>query len=304
MFEKLKDAFKRLRESLATKEVSRGELEDVLDELKLSLIESEVAFEAAEELANKLAREIMGARVPRSLGVKPLVVDSLKRVLLEALKPLESPPLESIVREHREAHPETPYVMVFLGVNGTGKTTSIAKIAYRLKTAGLRVVLAASDTYRAGAIEQLRRHAERLKVDFISQRYGADPAAVARDAVDHAVAKRLDVVLIDTAGRMHTKRNLMDELNKIIRVSEANERVVVIDALTGNDSVTQALEFDRFVGVDSIVIAKMDADVKGGTLISVAYMLRRPIRYLGVGQGYKDLREFKPEWVIENLLPS
>lgn len=303
MFEKLKDAFRRLRESLATKEVSGGELEDVLDELKLSLIESEVAFEAAEELANKLVGEMAGARVPRSLGVKPLVVDSLKRVLLEALKPLESPPLESIVREHREARPGTPYVMVFLGVNGTGKTTSIAKIAYRLKTAGLRVVLAASDTYRAGAIEQLRRHAERLKVDFISQRYGADPAAVARDAVDHAVAKRLDVVLIDTAGRMHTKRNLMDELNKIIRVSEANERVVVIDALAGNDSVTQALEFDRFVGVDSIVIAKMDADVKGGALISVAYMLRRPIRYLGVGQGYKDLREFKPEWVIENLLP-
>jgi fused signal recognition particle receptor len=193
---------------------------------------------------------------------------------------------------------------VFLGINGTGKTTSIAKIAYRLKRRGYKVVLAASDTYRAGAIEQLKEHARKLGVDFVSQKYGADPAAVARDAVDHAISKGLDVVLVDTAGRMHTKRNLMEELDKIIRVSEANERIVVIDALAGNDSVIQALEFDKHVGVDSIFMAKMDADVKGGTLISVAYMLGKPVRYIGVGQSYEDLKEFRLEWVIRNLLPQ
>ncbi|MFP3137302.1 MAG: signal recognition particle-docking protein FtsY [Nitrososphaeria archaeon] len=295
MFGKLREALSDLRRALSTKELSEEEVSAALEDLKWRLIEGEVALDAAEGLARDLRGALLGAKVRR--GHQEEDVSSLVRgVLLSWLRPLEAPPLEEGVRRAR------PYVAVFLGINGGGKTTTIAKVAYALKRSGLRPIIAAADTFRAGAIEQLSLHAQRIGVEVVSQGYGADPAAVARDAVERASSRRYDAVLVDTAGRMYTKSHLMDELRKIVEVSGAHERIMIVDALTGNDAVSQAKEFDAAVGVDSVIVTKVDADVRGGVVLTLAYELRRPIRYLGVGQGYEDLRPFSAEALVGELL--
>lgn len=194
-----------------------------------------------------------------------------------------------------------PYIVLFLGVNGVGKTLTIAKIGWRLRGRGFRVVLACSDTFRAGAIEQLEILSRMVGVDLVKQVYGSDPAAVAFDAVQYARARKMDVVLIDTAGRMQTKRNLLDEMRKIVRVVNPDMSVFVGDALTGNSIVDQAREFDSYVGVDGAVITKVDADVKGGAILNVAYTLKKPIYFLGVGSSLDDLVEYDPEYVASML---
>jgi len=295
MFGKLREALSELRRALSTKELSEEEVSAALEDLKWRLIEGEVALDAAEGLARDLRGALLGAKVRR--GHQEEDVSSLVRgILLSWLRPLEAPPLEEGVRRAR------PYVAVFLGINGGGKTTTIAKVAYALKRSGLRPIIAAADTFRAGAIEQLSLHAQRIGVEVVSQGYGADPAAVARDAVERAASRRYDAVLVDTAGRMYTKSHLMDELRKIVEVSGAHERIMIVDALTGNDAVSQAKEFDAAVGVDSVIVTKVDADVRGGVVLTLAYELRRPIRYLGVGQGYEDLRPFSAEALVGELL--
>jgi len=186
-------------------------------------------------------------------------------------------------------------------VNGTGKTTTIAKFANLLKKSGFSVILACSDTHRAGAIEQLTQHAERLSVKVISQKYGADPAAVARDAVLHAKSRRIDVVLIDTAGRMQTSRNLMEEMSKITRVVNPDLKIFVGDALAGNDAISQAKEFQEFTNFDAAILTKVDADVKGGAALSIAYITGKPIIYLGTGQSYDDLAQFNVDSFVSSL---
>ena len=294
MFGKLREALSALREGLLTKELGEREVSEILEDLKWRLIEGEVALDAAEGLEAALRDALTGAKVRR--GHREDVDARIKEVLLSWLRPLEAPPLEDAVRRNR------PYVMVFLGVNGGGKTTTVAKVAYALKSKGLRPILAAADTFRAGAIEQLSLHAQRIGVEVVSQGYGADPAAVARDAVDRATSRRYDAVLVDTAGRMYTKSRLMDELRKIVEVAGAHERVMIVDALTGNDSVSQAKEFDREVGVDSVIVTKVDADVRGGVILTLAYELRKPIRYLGTGQDYGSLVPFRADDVVDSLL--
>ncbi|MGB9733258.1 MAG: signal recognition particle-docking protein FtsY [Conexivisphaera sp.] len=295
MFGKLREALSGLRESLTTKELGEGEVSEALEDLKWRLIEGEVAVDAAEGLEAALRDALLGAKVRRSRQEED-VEARIREVLLSWLKPLEAAPLEDVVQSKR------PYVMVFLGVNGGGKTTTVAKVAHVLKGRGLRPLLAAADTFRAGAIEQLSLHAQRVGVEVVSQGYGADPAAVARDAVERATSRRYDVVLVDTAGRMYTKSRLMDELRKIVEVAGAHERVMIVDALTGNDSVSQAKEFDREVGVDSVIVTKADADVRGGVILTLAYELRKPIRYLGMGQDYGDLVPFRADEVVDGLL--
>ena len=294
MFGKLREALSALREGLLTKELGEREVSEILEDLKWRLIEGEVALDAAEGLEAALRDALTGAKVRR--GHREDVDARIREVLLSWLRPLEAPPLEDVVRRNR------PYVMVFLGVNGGGKTTTVAKVAYTLKSKGLRPILAAADTFRAGAIEQLSLHAQRIGVEVVSQGYGADPAAVARDAVDRATSRRYDAVLVDTAGRMYTKSRLMDELRKIVEVAGAHERVMIVDALTGNDSVSQAKEFDREVGVDSVIVTKVDADVRGGVILTLAYELRKPIRYLGTGQDYGSLVPFRADDVVDGLL--
>jgi len=195
-----------------------------------------------------------------------------------------------------------PLVMLFVGINGTGKTTTIAKVAKLLLGHGYGVVLASGDTYRAGAIEQLEEHARRLGLRVIKHRYGADPAAVSFDAVRHAEARGIDAVLIDTAGRMQTNRNLMDELKKIKRVVQPDLTVMVVDALTGNDAMEQAETFNGHVGFDAAILTKVDADAKGGSSLSVSYLTGKPIIYVGTGQGYGDLQPFDAEWFTERIL--
>ena len=207
-----------------------------------------------------------------------------------------------LVQSQREKG--VPLKVVFVGVNGSGKTTTIAKIAYMLKQKNILSVLACSDTFRAGAQEQLAVHAKRLGLKMIKHQYGADPAAVAYDAVNYAVAHSVPVVLIDTAGRMQTDKSLMDELRKIIRVIEADLVIFVGDALAGNDALVQAEKFNEAVGISASVITKVDADVKGGTALSILYATKKPIIYLGVGQSYEDLIPFTPDWLLSLLLGS
>jgi len=190
---------------------------------------------------------------------------------------------------------------MFIGVNGVGKTTTLAKLTKYLQLKGKKCVFAASDTFRAASIEQLQEHATALKVKMIKHAYGADPAAVAFDAISHAKAKGVDVVLIDTAGRQHANADLMGELSKIKRVAKPDVTILVVDSLTGNDAVEQAKKYDESIGIDGVILTKADADDKGGTVLSVSYMVEKPILFMGTGQTYTDLDEFKADFIIEKL---
>lgn len=304
VFNKLKKALKKfvdnVSEAVATKTLSEEELEPILEELVVSLAESDVAFEVAEEIAQRLREKLVGTKIGRFKDPREVVLKNLEETLVEILsrgyRPLD------LVAEARSRSPENPLRLVFLGVNGVGKTTTIAKFAYMFRKAGITPVIVAADTFRAGAQEQLRRHAEKLGVPFIGGRYGADPASVVFDGVEYARARGYRVVLADTAGRMHTDSDLMEELRKIVRVAKPDYKALVVDALTGNDAVEQAKFFDRAVGVDFIVLTKVDADVKGGAAISVAAATGKPILYVGVGQGYEDLERFEPRKYVEKIL--
>jgi fused signal recognition particle receptor len=186
-------------------------------------------------------------------------------------------------------------------VNGSGKTTTIAKMVKLFQDNNMKCVIAASDTFRAAAIQQLEEHANRLKVKLIKHDYGADPAAVAYDAIEHAKAKDLDVVFIDTAGRLHSNTNLMDEMKKIIRVAKPDMKIFIGESITGNDCVEQAKQFNEAVGIDAIILSKADVDEKGGAAISVSYVTGKPIIYIGTGQEYNDLEKFDKKLVLGTL---
>jgi fused signal recognition particle receptor len=190
---------------------------------------------------------------------------------------------------------------MLVGVNGTGKTTTAAKIAQRLLNNGLSVIAAAGDTFRAGAIQQLESHCERLGIRCVSSQRGGDSAAIARDAIDSAKAKGIDVVLVDTAGRMQNKTNLMNELNKVRQVTNPHLTLFVGDSLAGNDAVEQAKMFQEIMRFDGAVLTKMDTDAKGGAGLSIAFATGRPIVFAGVGQNYEDLLQFEPQWLLDQL---
>ena len=195
-----------------------------------------------------------------------------------------------------------PFKILFFGINGTGKTTSIAKIAYFLKKAGFSLVLAAGDTFRAASIEQISEHAKKLKVPLVKQNYGADPAAVGFDAIKYAEKNKIDVVLIDTAGRMHTKINLLNEMEKIARVTKPDLKLFVAESIAGNDAVEQARTFHEKIEIDGTILSKADIDEKGGTIISISHATKKPIFYLGIGQNYEDLELFNKQKFIEGLI--
>jgi fused signal recognition particle receptor len=276
--------------------LSEDDLEDSLSELHLSLMQSDVGVEAADYFIEDIKSKLVGVEVNVSeLHLK--ILGSLKETLLTTLNAGGSFDVMEKIKKG-----EKPYVMLFLGVNGTGKTTTIAKFAHTLKENGLSCVLAAGDTFRAGAIEQLEKHAQKLNVKLISHTKGADAAAVIYDAIAHARARGVDVVLADSAGRMQTNVNLMDELKKIVRVNKPSLKVFVGDALTGNDAVEQAKKFNDMVGVDAVMLTKMDADAKGGCALSIAHAIRKPIVFVGMGQSYSDLKPFDPKWFVEQIL--
>ncbi len=301
MFRKLKDAINSSLEKISKKVLSEKDLEDLLWELQIQLVQNDVAFEAAEKIVNDIKQQLIGEKVSRFKDLRALIrnalAQSIKSVFFEDIPQLD---LIKIISE-KKAKGE-PTVILFVGINGTGKTTTIAKIAHYLRKKGFSVVMAASDTFRAGSIEQLKIHGDNLKVRVISHKYGSDSAAVAYDAIEHAKARRIDVVLIDTAGRMQTNKNLMDEIKKVKRVSNPDLTILVVDSLSGNDAVQQAVMFNESIGIDGVIITKADADEKGGTPISVVYVTKKPILFIGVGQNYDDLIEFNPDTYLEKIL--
>jgi len=300
MFEKLKSGFKGLVTKVTTTELKAENLRPVLSDFKMNLAENDVAFPVADRICDELEKRLVGVQVKRLEDRKKIVEENLRQVLLEVMLTNNKIDLLKKIEEKREAG--EPFVLLFVGINGTGKTTTIAKIAQYLRDKSYSVVLAASDTYRAGSIEQLEEHARRLGMRMIKHKYGGDPAAVAYDAISHAQAHGVNVVLIDTAGRMQTNQNLMNELAKVKRVVSPDLTVLTLDSLIGNDAVMQAEEFHKSIGVDATILTKVDADVKGGSALSVTYVTQKPILFIGVGQTYKDLELFNPEKFVNMIL--
>jgi fused signal recognition particle receptor len=300
MFEKLKSGLSGLVNKITTTELKAEKLRPVLSDFKLSLVENDVAFPVAERICDEMEKRLDGIQIKRLEDRKKIVKANLREVLLETMLTNDRVDLLMAIEEKRKKG--EPYVIVFVGINGTGKTTTIAKFAQFLKKRGHSVVLACSDTYRAGSIEQLEEHAKRLGVHMIKHKYGADPAAVAYDTVNHAKAHGTNVVLIDTAGRIQTNRNLMNELAKIKRIVNPDMTILTVDSLTGNDAVMQAEEFHKSVGIDATILTKVDADVKGGSALSVTYVTRKPVLFIGTGQKYEDLENFEPEKFVQMIL--
>jgi fused signal recognition particle receptor len=300
MFEKLKSGFKGFVNKVTTTNLKAESLRPVLSEFKISLAENDVAFPVAERICDEMEKHLDGVQVKRLEDRKKIVENSLREALLEVMDTNGKIDLLKNIGEKRKKG--EPYLIVFVGINGTGKTTTIAKVARFLNKKGYSVVLACSDTYRAGSIEQLETHAKRLGLKMITHKYGADPAAVAFDAISHAKAHGINVVLIDTAGRMQTNRNLMSELEKIKRIVKPDLTVLTVDSLTGNDAVMQAEAFHKSVGIDATILTKVDADVKGGSALSVTYVTQKPILFIGTGQTYDALEEFDPERFVQMIL--
>jgi len=301
LFEKLKKIFSETAKSLGQKSISKKEIDSIFDKLEISLMENDVAQEIVDKLTSKIKNEIQNLKLERSEDSEQVITTKLYSFLSDLFLSTNNKTdiIQSILEKKRSK--AGPYSIIFLGINGTGKTTTVAKFCKLLRDHGVSVVLAAADTHRAGAIEQITHHGDNLNVKVITQRYGADPSAVARDALEHARKNYIDAVLIDTAGRMQTSKNLMEEVSKIIRVIKPDMKIFVGDSLAGNDTVNQAREFFEYTNYDGSILTKSDADSKGGAAISIAYLTHKPILYLGVGQGYDDLAEFDYDAFLDSI---
>ncbi len=278
--------------------IDEGKLDEILPELEVILLESDVAFEVVEEISSKLKERLVGRTKKIGERLSDIVLSELESIIRDILDTNRFD-FDAYIKDALKQ--KKPLNIIFVGVNGTGKTTTIAKLAKRMMDQGYSVVLAAGDTFRAGAIEQLEEHASRLGVRLIKHKAGADPAAVIYDAIRHAESKGVDVVLADTAGRMHTKKNLIDQLEKIKRVTKPDLTIFVDESIAGNDAVERARMFNEAVGIDGSILTKLDADPKGGAAISISYITGNPVLFVGVGQGYDDLVKFDSEWLIKRI---
>lgn len=303
MLDEIRRAMRQVAELLLTSKLSEDELEEIERQIVYRLVECDVALEASETIAGVVRELARGERLPKGAGKEAAVRELLRQALAQVLERAKWFNLEEEVERLRSSTGE-PVKILFVGPNGHGKTTTLAKLGYRLRRRGLTAVFAAADTWRAGAVEQLRYHAEAVGAEVVAHGYGSDPAAVAYDAVAYARKRKQDVVLIDTAGRMQTDRNLMAEVSKIARVVKPDFKAFVGDALTGNDALAQALVFNQHVGVDWGILTKFDADAKGGAVISFIYATGKPVLYVGTGQRYEDLIPFDVNWYIEHILSS
>lgn len=292
-----KGRFARFREKVSTREITSKDIDDFFDESEVDLLQSNVAVSVIEKMKSDLKNDLVGKPIPRT-RLADSVSESFRKSMLEMLDQGKID-IENIIKDAKKEG--RPAVLMFLGYNGVGKTTTLAKIGKRLKDKGHSVVFAAADTFRSAALEQIEIHGKRLGIKVIKHGYGSDPAAVLFDAIEHAKSKGIDVVLADTAGRMHTNKNLADELKKISRVNKPDLKILVLDSLTGNDIVPQGERFNDMVGVDAIVVTKVDVDEKGGAIISASFVLKKPIIYITTGQEYGDIEEFDPEKIVKVL---
>ncbi|MEM2120333.1 MAG: signal recognition particle-docking protein FtsY [Archaeoglobaceae archaeon] len=311
MFKAFKEKLRQLKERIDFSEakeklsaivsgevvISEEKVDEVLDELEIVLLESDVALDAVAEIRERMKTRLAGRRKKITESLYQIVESELKQTLIEIL---EKNYFDLEAEIERRLKKKKPLNVVFVGVNGTGKTTTIAKMARRLMDK-YSVVIAAADTFRAGAIEQIEEHAKRLGLKVVKHKPGSDPSAVIFDAIKHAESKGIDIVLSDTAGRMHTKKNLLDQLEKIKRVTKPDFIIFVDESIAGNDAVERARMFNESVGIDGTILTKIDADAKGGTAISIVIATQKPVLYLGTGQSYEDLVKFEPKWLVERI---
>jgi len=288
----IKSALRKVTKRITETQLEEKDLDPILGELETDLIESDVAVVTAEKIKENLREKLIGKNIKRGKE-EEAVVDALKKSILDILSVPEID-LKEKIKEKR------PLTLLFVGFNGAGKTTSIAKVAKWSKENGMTCVLAAADTFRAASIEQLEEHAEKIGVKVVKHKYGADPAAVVYDAVEHAKSKDLDFVLADSAGRVHTNENLMKELKKIVRVNKPDLKILVIDSLTGNDALSQAKTFGE-IGIDAVIFTKLDVNEKGGSILSVTSELKKPILFLSLGQEYDEFERFNPNKFIDSI---
>ncbi len=298
MFDKLRNALSSATKSFGQKELKEKDIDEVLSGLEIALMESDVATEVIDSIKSDLKKRLIGTTVEKE-KIENIVKQSLQENISNLFNTAGKIDILSNIQKKKNTG--EPYIVMFLGINGTGKTTTLAKVAYLLQQNKFSVVIAAADTYRAGAIEQLSEHANRLNLKIIAQNYGSDPAAVARDAVLYAKSHKIDCILIDTAGRMQTSKNLMDQISKINKVVNPDLRIFVGDSLAGNDTVNQAREFHQYTKFEGAILTKSDADARGGAAISIVKITSTPILYLGVGQEYKDLKVFDKEAFLESI---
>ncbi len=294
MLEKLKNTFS----TFIKKTLTEKKLDNPIKDLKILLVRNDVALDTADEICNRIVESFKGEQLNRFSSIRKMLFETLRDVITEILTPDKE---IDLLKEIKEKNPK-PYVIVFFGTNGTGKTTTIAKIAYYLKNHNLSSVAVASDTFRAGAIEQLSLHMDNLGIRVIKHDYKSDPASVCFDAIEHAKAKGINVVLVDTAGRQVTDKNLMAEMQKIVRVAQPDLKIFVGDSLAGNDALFQAKEFKNYVGIDANILTKLDADAKGGSALSISYETNKPIIFIGVGQNYDDLEFFDKGIFVSNII--
>lgn len=299
MFDKLKkqvnNALNTASSKIVDTEINKKTLDDILWDLQVSLLQSDVALQTAESICDEIKRSLLGAEVKRT-KVKEIIRNSFRQAVEKTLEQDS----HDLIKKIKDKDGVT--LLLFLGFNGSGKTTTLAKIAKMLKKENMSMVLAAADTYRAASIEQLEKHASNLDLKLIKHGYKSDAAAVVYDAMEHAKSKNMDVVLADTAGRTHSNANLMDELKKICNVNNPDIKILVIDSLTGNDAVDQAKKFEESIGVDGVILTKMDVNDKGGAALSVSHSIDKPILYIGMGQEYGDLEKFVPEEIVKRIL--
>jgi len=293
VIEEKRGFFGKLAAKLTKSELKEKDFNSFFDEFEMTLLENNVAL----GVVDKIREELKGSLVGKQFGRKEVegkILNALKGAIDSVL--IEG---EDVVKKIKEG--KDPYVILFFGINGSGKTTSVAKLAWKLKKEGVSCVLAAADTFRAASIEQLEEHGKKIGVEVVKSDYGKDPASVAFDAIAYAKKHKKKVVLIDTAGRMYTKQNLMKEMEKIVKVSKPDLKIFVGESITGNDATEQAKMFNETAGIDGIILSKADVDEKAGTILSVSYVTGKPIFYLGVGQEYKDLKEFSKGDVLKGL---
>ena len=297
MLDKVKNVVSNLSKIAVEKQISEKELDIVIENLKIDLLESEIPFDLVEKISENIKKHMIDRKFSRSDEFKEIIKNEFTKSIVEIFDKVEDVDLINLIKTNKD----NPFKILIVGINGSGKTTTVAKIGYLLKENNISSVIVAGDTFRSGAIEQIKEHANRLNLKLISQKYGSDPAAVARDGVEYSKTHNIDAVIIDTSGRVQTNNNLMQEVLKINNVVNPDFTIFIGDSLAGNDLVSQAQEFFKFTEFNGSILTKVDADVKGGAILSILSESSKPIIYIGTGQEYKDLEKFNKERFLSEL---